>query len=162
MGSGTGLAPLQWQTITEQIMTIFQWGHRGPFYQNGLTFIPAGISNHMPRIVCSGEVWECIRIFIPNLYDGCNRLSMLGLKLIYVSKRVLRNKLKWNFNHDKIIFRRNSFENIVCEMLAILFGPQCLNNVQFKSGWFLTMATRDVTVYEYSPYMASKFPCLKH
>ena len=33
------------------------------------------------------EVWECMSNFHPTLYDGCNYLSMLRLKLINVSKR---------------------------------------------------------------------------
>ena len=62
----------------------------------------AWISNHMPNEVLEDEityplpnfngtaveVWEWVW-FHPTLYDGCrdNYLSMLGLKLIHVSKR---------------------------------------------------------------------------
>ena len=70
-----------------------------PFYKHGLTLIPAWISNHTP-----GKVWWNY-LSIPKLqrcnrwtlgmdkqfrhthYNGCNYLSMLGLKLIHVSKR---------------------------------------------------------------------------
>ena len=70
----------------------------GPFYWHGLTLIPAWISNHMPSKVwgeitypfpnfngCTVEVWEWINHF--TFYNGCNYASVLGLKLIYVSKR---------------------------------------------------------------------------
>ena len=36
---------------------------------------------------CTDEVLEWISNFIPHFYNGCNYLSMLGLKLIHVSKR---------------------------------------------------------------------------
>ena len=66
----------------------------GPIYLRGLTVIPAWISNHMPS-----KVWDEIghpfqnlngckfwmdKQFHPILYNGCNYLSMLGLKLIYI------------------------------------------------------------------------------
>ena len=68
----------------------------GPFYQHGLTLITAWIGNHMPS-----KVWDEItyaflnfnvrtrmdKWFHPIHYNGCNYLSMLGLKLNHVSKR---------------------------------------------------------------------------
>ena len=43
---------------------------------------------------CTMEVWEWISNFIPHtLYNGCNYLPMLGLKLIHVSKRGDLNKM---------------------------------------------------------------------
>ena len=39
----------------------------------------------------------------------------------------LRNKLQWNFNRNSNIFiEENTFENVVCEMSAILPWPQCV------------------------------------
>ena len=69
------------------------------------TFIPAGISNHMssqvwdqitypfPNFNGITEVWEWISNFTPQFYNGCNYLSILGSKLIHVSKRILGSKL---------------------------------------------------------------------
>ena len=38
------------------------------------------------------------------------------------------NKLQLNFNRNSNIFiQENAFENVVCEMAAILFWPQCVN-----------------------------------
>ena len=64
------------------------------------TLIPTCISNYMPSKVrdkftyplpnfnvCTVEVWEWIRNFIPHFYAGCNYLSTLGSKLIHVNKR---------------------------------------------------------------------------
>ena len=64
----------------------------------GLTSIPAWISNHMrikmwdeiayPFPNFNGatvEVWKCVSNFIPH-FNGCNYLSMLGLKLVHVRK----------------------------------------------------------------------------
>ena len=40
----------------------------------------------------------------------------------------LRNKIQWNFNRNSNIFiEENAFENIFCEMTAILSRPQCVN-----------------------------------
>ena len=37
------------------------------------------------------------------------------------------NKLQWNFNRYSYIFiQENSFENVVCEISAILSRPQCV------------------------------------
>ena len=83
---------------------VIKYNTMGPFYHHGLTLIPAWISNHMPRKVwaeitypfqnfngCTVEFWELITNFIP-LYNGSNNSSMLGLKLIHVSKRVTWNE----------------------------------------------------------------------
>ena len=62
-----------------------------PFYLHGLTLIQSWISNYRP-----GKVWDKITYpFLnfngatvhPRLYNGCNYLSKLGLKLNHVSKR---------------------------------------------------------------------------
>ena len=43
---------------------------------------------------------------------------------------ILGNKLQWNFNQNVDIFiQENAFENVVWEMLAILSGPQCVDNI---------------------------------
>ena len=40
----------------------------------------------------------------------------------------LKNKFQWNLNKNSSIFvRKNAFENIVCEMVAILARPQYVN-----------------------------------
>ena len=41
----------------------------------------------------------------------------------------LRNKIKWNFNQNSYIFiQENVFENVICEMAAILSQHQCVNS----------------------------------
>ena len=75
------------------------------FYQHGLTSIPAWISNLMHSKVwdeitypflnfngCPVEVWEWISNFIQIFIMDVNYLSMLGLKLNRVSKRVQVNR----------------------------------------------------------------------
>ena len=66
------------------------------FYLHGLTLIPAWISNYMPSNVWGEIAYPflnvngCTRMdkwFQPTLHNGCNYLSMLGLKLNHVSKR---------------------------------------------------------------------------
>ena len=44
-----------------------------------------------------------------------------------IVNKILRNKLKWNFNRNSNIFiQENGFESVVCEMAAILYRPQCV------------------------------------
>ena len=45
----------------------------------------------------------------------------------YIVNSKLRNKLQWNLNRNSYIFiQENTFENVVCEMVAILSRPQCV------------------------------------
>ena len=40
----------------------------------------------------------------------------------------IRNKLQWNFNRNSYIFiQEKAFENVVCQMVAILSRSQCVN-----------------------------------
>ena len=40
----------------------------------------------------------------------------------------LGNKLRWNFNRNlNISIQENAFENVVCDITAILAQPQCVN-----------------------------------
>ena len=79
------------------IKIISLWVSQDPFCQDGLTLIPSWISNHMASKVwgeiihtfpsingCTVVVWE----LICNFMHGCNRLSMMELKLINVSERI--------------------------------------------------------------------------
>ena len=46
----------------------------------------------------------------------------------------LRNKLQWNLKRNSCIFlNENAFENVVCEMAAILSWPQCVNGEYWKN-----------------------------
>ena len=42
----------------------------------------------------------------------------------------IRNKLQWNFNRNSyILIQENAFENVVCDMVAIMSRPQSINMV---------------------------------
>ena len=44
----------------------------------------------------------------------------------------LRNKFQWNVNRNSYFFSQESaFENVFCEMAAILSRPQCDNTLKF-------------------------------
>ena len=46
---------------------------------------------------------------------------------------IFRNKLQWTFNQRMIHFiQENAFENVVCNMSAILYGPQ---GVEVQTYW---------------------------
>ena len=47
----------------------------------------------------------------------------------------IRNKLQWNFDQNSYIFiQENAFENVVCEMAAILSLPQCVKYINALAG----------------------------
>ena len=49
------------------------------------------------------------------------------------------NKTSVNFYRNSYIFiQGNSFENVVCEMAAILFQPQCVNHVDVPGIFYPT------------------------
>ena len=75
---------------------------RGHFNWHGLPLITQWISNHMTPVKCEiifpftncnictvVEVWKCkvINKFHPTFYNGCNYVSLRGLRLIHVSWR---------------------------------------------------------------------------
>ena len=89
------------------------WDIFGLFYKHGLTLIFAWIGNYMPS-----KVWDEITYPFPNytaanrwsfgmdkklhltFYNGCNYLSILGLKLNHVSKRPPWGLMwSWKYHH---------------------------------------------------------------
>ena len=71
--------------------------HQGPFDKHGLTLIPVWISTRMLSNVWDEITYSSLNFsgslemdkkFHPTFYNGYNYISMLGLKLIPVSKRV--------------------------------------------------------------------------
>ena len=86
-----------------------------PFSYHDFTVIAAWIINHTPS-----KVWDKITQSLPNfngvystLYDGCNYLTMMGLKMIHDSKRgqwiVYRNgsEIKYMKYPWKLLVRLN-------------------------------------------------------
>ena len=57
-----------------------------------------------------------------------------------IVNRTLRNKHQWNFNRNSSTFiQENALENVVCEMAATLFQPQCVKKtisiLQLLTNW---------------------------
>ena len=51
-------------------------------------------------------------------------------------------RLQWDFNQNANIFiHENAFENIVCEMAAILFRPQCVKKSKYHLDFFKILCT---------------------
>ena len=78
--------------------------HNGPFYQHGLTLIPAWISNHthskdwdgitypfQTSTVAPLKFWNGW-VFHPAFYNGCNYLYILRIKLNRVSNKGPRSR----------------------------------------------------------------------
>ena len=94
----------------------------GPFYLYQLTLIPAWISNHGHCKMWGEILIHCqTSMVVPlkfgngwiNLFhtfdNGCNHLSMLGLKLNHVSKRdpwwvltPIDMDVRWSYSHNKV------------------------------------------------------------
>ena len=81
--------------------------NRAPFSQHGLNWIPAQINNYMPNKMwneiiyrspnvngCTVVVLGWITSFI-SYFNGCNYVSRLLLKLIFVSERPLEQGHQW-------------------------------------------------------------------
>ena len=79
------------------LSAFIKWWMRGKKRPISLTIISAWISNHMPIVGwnylsnphfkgCTIGDWEWISNFI-NIFDACNYLSMLVLKLIHIDNR---------------------------------------------------------------------------
>ena len=50
-----------------------------------------------------------------------------------IVNRTPRNKLQWNLNPNPNIFiEENTFDNVVCEIPAILCRPQCVNKLTLR------------------------------
>ena len=48
----------------------------------------------------------------------------------------LRNKFQWNLKRNSYIFiQENAFENVICEMAAILLRPQCVKDQSQLLTW---------------------------
>ena len=63
-----------------------------------------------------------------------------GLAPIII-KWTLRNKLQWNLNRN-IFIQENPFESVVCETVAILSLPQCVNYCD--SWWMVSVAQSSI------------------
>ena len=146
--------PLQ-SDISGSILTL-----RGPFYQHGLTLIPAWISNHIPSKVWDEiaypfpnfngrtlDVWELISNF--TLCNGCNHLSMLGLKLIHVNIRGPRSEVIGvsvyasyftGWAYLKINLTRNMLFHYKDKVVYIFMGPGLWGiHILLKQGLYVAL-----------------------
>ena len=66
-----------------------------------------------------------------------HRMSIIRTKCWNIVNLTLRNnKLQWNLNQNSHIFiQENSFENIACEMAAILSWPHCVNPLRLSEAY---------------------------
>ena len=59
--------------------------------------------------------------------------------------RPLGTKFKWNLNRNSYVFiQENSFENVVCEMAAILSRPQCVKTLHY---WVILFGPSRVAIH---------------
>ena len=54
-------------------------------------------------------------------------MGEFDLSIWYIGNCTLRNKLQWNFNRNlNLLIQEYAFENVICEMAAILSRPHCV------------------------------------
>ena len=59
-----------------------------------------------------------------------SKLSQYMNQCCHIVYWILRSKLQWNYNRNSYIFiQENVFENVVCEIVAILSQPQCVKSI---------------------------------
>ena len=65
------------------------------------------------------------------------------------------NKLKWNFKWYIIFFvRANSFENIICKIAVIVFGPQYVNSASLSVNCFISdFVMKWKRIFQYKPFV---------
>ena len=76
-----------------------------------------------------------MRLWIGSALDQKMVCRLLNQCWVIVSW-AFRNRFQWNFNQKtKLIIHDNAFENIVCEMTAILYRGRWVNSFYWKIMW---------------------------
>ena len=149
------------------VCNMSTWGTintRAPFYSHGLTLIPAWINNHIhykvwdeityPFLNFDGANYLSIpklrslgmdKYFHPTLYNGCDYLPVLGLKLNHVGKRGPRGPFyqqRWakpalRVGHVWVII---SWKTVRCNFSSKSLFQLQFNWIPFKlrRGWVTT------------------------
>ena len=82
---------------------------------------------HWVTHICTGnpghsliQIMACCHSAPSHYLNHCWNIRIVNL--------TFGNQLQWNFNQNLNIFiQENAIENVVCEIAAILSGPQCVN-----------------------------------
>ena len=121
--------------------------HRSVIY----TWIKRKTSKHalLVKIVSYNYVWQYIIHWLTNSSNhhwfrqwlGADQAPSYCLNQWWnIVNWTFRNNFHWNFNRNSKLFsQENAFENVVCEMAAILSRPQCvnINDIQYHRVTFL-------------------------
>ena len=105
------------------------------------------IRSHIRKCICLIAYWGRV------MHICISKLNIINVNW------TLKNQLQWNFN-SYICIQENTFENVVCNMAAILPQPQCVNdpgvwfNIEMLSYKFRNSHYKDKTVsfYNGNPY----------
>ena len=90
---------------------------------NNYCYIGTKVLTHQGRVthICVSKL---------TIVGSHNGLSPCRRQWWYIVNWNLKNKLKGNYNRNSNIFiQENAFENLVCEMAAILSRPQCVKKM---------------------------------
>ena len=84
----------------------------------------------VPHIYVNGLGQYCFRKWLVT----CSTASYYQNQSWRIVNWILRNKLQWNSNQNtKLFFQENAFENVVCEIAAILSRGDELNLLLYGS-----------------------------
>ena len=90
--------------------------------------------------------------FMQTLGPDSQSFPALTIKTLHIVISTIRNKIQWNLIRNSYVFiHENAFENVVCEMAAILSRPQCVNAVHGRY-WVLSRLTPN----EYANHVCHK------
>ena len=123
--------------------------HTRCWYFNSLR--PSDVHMHQSTMAPLVQIMGCRLVGAKPLSDPMRQAIMWPnapshylTQCLNIVKWTLRNKLQWNFNRNSYIFiKENVFENVVCDMAAILSRPQCDNVVE----WRLFESVVQATIY---------------
>ena len=134
---GGGILVDHWSTISSCACRYAVTPCKYECHSKDLTFVKAEISpkeklSHLPLVplICVSEsgqhwfrYWVVVRMAPSHYLNQC----------CLIVNWTLRNKIQWNFNgNTKLFIDENTFENIVCEMAAILSRGRWVNKQGFS------------------------------
>ena len=130
-----------WHTVNWTLANEFQWNfiwNSRKCIWNSLCKMAAILSlpecvNSSPPSAAYMRQWtgSALVEIIPVVYSAPNHyLNMLN-QCWNIVNLTLRNKLQWNINQNTEVFiHKNTFENVVCKMAAILFRVRWVNEAK--------------------------------
>ena len=118
-------------------MSSVKWG----LFRLGLNELTLNLS---PPSAAYMRRWTASTLWFVALSAPCHYLNQCS----NIANWTLKNKLRWNFDRNLCFFiQRNAFENVVCEMAAILSRERWANYCRDLYDWLNMFISSFLTKY---------------